>query len=104
FPPGHRGRAFSIYNLGPPIGAALGIAFGASIAAAFNWRDAFLAIGAIGIVAAVAIWFTVREPPRGAFEGGAQKDGGPSFWETVKMFFSSPTLLLISFGSGATQF
>ena len=38
FPPGRRGTAFGIYNLGPPIGAALGIAFGASIAAAFDWR------------------------------------------------------------------
>ena len=45
FPPGRRGTALGIYNLGPPIGAALGIAFGASIAAAFNWRDAFIAIG-----------------------------------------------------------
>ena len=29
FPPGTRGIALGIYNLGPPIGAALGIAFGA---------------------------------------------------------------------------
>ncbi|HVU30421.1 MAG TPA: MFS transporter [Sphingomicrobium sp.] len=104
FPPGRRGTAFGIYNLGPPIGAALGIAFGASIAAAFNWRIAFIAIGGIGIVAALAIWLIVREPPRGAFDGGVPTGSGPSFWDTVKMFFSSPTLLLISFGSGATQF
>ena len=45
FPPGRRGTAFGIYNLGPPIGAALGIAFGASIAAAFDWRYAFISIG-----------------------------------------------------------
>ena len=31
FPPGTRGTALSIYNLGPPIGLALGVAFGASI-------------------------------------------------------------------------
>jgi predicted MFS family arabinose efflux permease len=104
FPPGRRGRAFGIYNLGPPIGAALGIAFGASIAAAFNWRVAFLAIGAVGIVTAVAIWFIVREPPRGAFDQVSPGDAGPGFWSTMKMFFSSPTLLLISLGSGATQF
>src|SRR5690349_10606532 len=30
FPPGRRGTAFGLYNLGPPIGIALGIAFGAS--------------------------------------------------------------------------
>lgn len=104
FPPGRRGRAFGIYNLGPPIGAAIGIAFGASIAAAFNWRVAFLAIGAIGVVASVGIWLIVREPPRGAFDPVQTAPEGPSFWATVKTFFSSPTLLLISFGSGAAQF
>jgi MFS family permease len=104
FPPGRRGLAFGIYNLGPPIGAAIGIAFGASIAAAFSWRVAFLAIGAIGVLAALAVWLIVREPPRGAFDRQTDRGGRGSFWETVKMFFSSPTLLLISLGSGATQF
>ena len=37
FPPGMRGTALGLYNLGPPIGQALGIAFGASITAAYNW-------------------------------------------------------------------
>jgi MFS family permease len=45
FPPGRRGTALGIYNLGPPVGAALGIAFGAAIAAAFNWRYAFIVLG-----------------------------------------------------------
>ena len=34
FPPGRRGMALGLFNLGPPVGAAIGIAFGASIAAA----------------------------------------------------------------------
>jgi MFS family permease len=32
FPPGRRGVALGLYNLGPPIGQALGVAFGASLA------------------------------------------------------------------------
>ncbi|WP_447516108.1 MFS transporter, partial [Clostridioides difficile] len=55
FPPGQRGTAFGIFNLGPPIGAALGIAFGATIAALFDWRDAFLAIGVVGVVTAILV-------------------------------------------------
>ena len=55
FPPGTRGTALGIFNLGPPIGAALGIAFGASIAAAFSWRYAFIAIGVVGIVTALIV-------------------------------------------------
>jgi MFS family permease len=66
------GMALGIYNLGPPIGAALGIAFGASIAAAFSWRDAFIIIGVVGIVGAAGP-FIVREPKRGGLDavGGA---------------------------------
>lgn len=71
FPPGTRGTALSIYNLGPPIGAAIGIAFGASIAAAFDWRYAFIAIGVIGVVTAIAVRLLIREPVRGALDDAA---------------------------------
>jgi MFS family permease len=106
FPPGRRGFAFGIYNLGPPIGAALGTAFGASIAAAFNWRDAFLAIGAIGLVAAVAARIMLREPPRGALDAAPRQERfeGSRFWATTRMFFSRPILVLAALGAGATQF
>ena len=46
FPRERRGRAMAIFNLGPPLGSALGVAFGASLAAAFNWRLPFYVIGA----------------------------------------------------------
>jgi MFS family permease len=104
FPPGKRGLAFGIYNLGPPIGAALGIAFGASIAAAFNWRDAFIAIGVVGLVVAVLLRVIVREPARGAFDPKTATTARSGFWDTMKMFFSRPVLVLASLGSGATQF
>jgi len=104
FPPGRRGVAFGIYNLGPPIGATLGIAFGASIASAFDWRDAFLAIGGIGLIAALAAKLIIREPPRGMFDPRPLQTEAPRFWATAKMFFSRPVLMLAALGSGATQF
>jgi MFS family permease len=105
FAPGTRGRAFGIYNLGPPIGAALGVAFGASIAAAFDWRLAFIGIGAVGVVTAIALPFIVREPAKGATDpaGTAPVDKAP-FWPTVIAFFRNPILTLAGFGGGATQF
>jgi len=106
FAPGHRGGALGIYNLGPPIGAALGIAFGASIAAAFNWRDAFIVIGIVGIIAAIVVRFVLRDPERGVTD--IQRDPtAPQkapFWSTVRMFFAHPVLMRASLGSGATQF
>ncbi|HEU5442598.1 MAG TPA: MFS transporter [Steroidobacteraceae bacterium] len=105
FPPGRRGKAFGIYNLGPPIGAALGIGFGAAIAAAFNWRDAFLALGGVGILVAIATRVILREPPRGGLDQAPVTPAAdPSgLYETVAMFFSRPILVLAALGSGATQ-
>lgn len=105
FPAGRRGFAFGVYNLGPPIGAALGIALGASIAAAFNWRYAFVTIGIVGMVAAVLLPLLVPEPARGASDPAptARSDKAP-FWPTLGAFFTNPVLLLASLGSGATQF
>ncbi len=106
YPPGRRGTALSIYNLGPPIGAAIGIAFGASIAAAFDWRYAFVTIGIVGVVTAIVVRLVIREPARGGLDvvTGAPLVRKSAFWQTVWMFLSNPVLMLASVGSGATQF
>jgi len=106
FPPERRGTALSLYNLGPPVGAALGIAFGAAIAAAFDWRHAFVVLGVIGVATAVLLPLVVREPRRGAMDGAtaASPPRKAPFWATLRMFFSRPTLLLAALGGGATQF
>ena len=105
FPPGRRGMALGIYNLGPPVGAALGIAFGASVAAAFSWREAFVAIGVLGLVVAAVTPLLVKEPRRGGLDQavGAPPPARAPFWGTVRMFFSRPTLVLAAFASGVTQ-
>ena len=107
FPPGTRGTALSIYNLGPPIGLALGVAFGASIAAAYNWRWAFICLGAVGITAALIVIVFVREPVRGGLDHGiarATASAKVAFWPTFRMFFSHPVLRGVSLATGATQF
>ncbi len=106
FPSGKRGTALGIYNLGPPIGAALGIAFGASIAAAYSWRSAFIVLGSVGVVSALAIVLVVREPVRGGLDTSYQSNAGSAasgFWQTIVMFFSRPSLVLAALASGVTQ-
>jgi predicted MFS family arabinose efflux permease len=104
FPTGRRGTALGLYNLGPPIGQALGVAFGASIAAAFSWRDAFVSVGAVGVVTALMVALVVREPKRGGLDGAAGQPASKArFWPTVAMFFSNPALLLAAIASGVTQ-
>ncbi|MDO8379294.1 MFS transporter [Phenylobacterium sp.] len=106
FPPGRRGTALGLFNLGPPIGQALGVAFGAAIAAAYSWRAAFIILGAVGIVAALVVLLGVREPVRGGLDRGGPPKGsaGPApFWPTVRMFFATPALRLVALASAATQ-
>jgi MFS family permease len=106
FPPGRRGTALGLYNIGPPVGAALGIAFGASITAAFSWRVAFYCLGGFGLIVAAVIPFLVHEPKRGGLDGAsAQAPPGKSgFLKTFVMFFSRPSLILAALAAGATQF
>ena len=106
YPPGKRAAALGIFNLGPAIGAAAGVAFGAAIAERFGWRIPFIAVGVIGIVTALAVWLVVREPKRGATDAGgpAEAAGKAAFWPTVRMFVSNRVLMLAALGGGATQF
>ena len=106
FPPGRRGRALGLYNIGPPIGSALGIAFGASIAAAFSWRYAFVWLGSAGLFAVIGILFLVPEPRRGGLDqtSGQTSASKTGFRQTLAMFVSRPSLMLAALASGATQF
>lgn len=105
FPPERRGTALGIFNLGPPVGQALGVAFGAAIAVTFSWRYAFFVLGAVGIIAAIVVFLAIREPVRGGLDPVSTKPvAKASFWQTCRMFFTNPTLVLVALGGGATQF
>src|SRR5690606_17414778 len=111
FPSGTRGTALGLYNLGPPIGAAMGVAFGASVAAAYSWRLAFVWVGVVGLVTAAVVWAFVREPRKGGLDAVPVREQAttvdapaPGFRETCKAFFANPVLRGVSLAGGATQF
>lgn len=62
FPPQRRARALAIYSLGIPLGSAAGILLGGYVAAAVNWRAAFLGVGLAGLVFTPLFALTVRDP------------------------------------------
>ena len=108
FPRERRTTAMAIFNLGPPIGSALGVAFGASLAAAFDWRMPFYVIGGIGVVTALVVYWVVREPTRGATDvlpvTTAPQAGAEGLATTIVRFFRNPLLLMASLASGAGNF
>lgn len=104
FPAARRGTALGLFNLGPPIGQALGVIFGARIAAEYSWRSAFIALGLAGVVAALIVWTAVREPKRGATDPYVISEEAVSFRATLRMFATRPALTLVSLAAAATQF
>jgi predicted MFS family arabinose efflux permease len=104
FPRERRTTAMAIFNLGPPLGSALGIAFGAWLAVAFDWRIPFYVIGGIGVVTALAVYLVVREPKRGEADIVAAKREAAGFGATIARFFGNPVLLMASLASGAGNF
>jgi predicted MFS family arabinose efflux permease len=66
FAPERRARALAIYSLGVPVGLASGTLLGAYIAAAVNWRAAFLVMGVAGLLLAPVFRWLVRDPVRTA--------------------------------------
>ncbi len=92
FPPERRGRAFAIFSFGVPLGSALGIMLGGWLAARFDWRSAFIALGIVGLAVAPVFHLVMRrfapEKPARAGDGDAPTlagalavlSGKPAFW------------------------
>jgi len=70
FPAARRPLALTIYALGACIGAWLGSSVAGQAAEARGWRFAFLVLGAPGVLLALLVWLTVREPRRGQLDAG----------------------------------
>lgn len=60
-----RGRAFAIFNMAIPVGAALGYIVGGVVRQRFDWHMAFYVAGVPGVL--LAVWILrLPDPPRGA--------------------------------------
>ena len=77
FPPRRRATAMAVYGLGIYAGTGFGFAGGGLLLEWFDWRTAFFAAGLAGLPVALLIVLTVREPARGAAEGGAAATAPP---------------------------
>lgn len=65
FPLSKRATALSIYALGIPIGAMIGSFCSGWLNQFYGWRMAFIIIGLPGVIVALLVRLTVKEPPRG---------------------------------------
>jgi MFS family permease len=69
FEKARRTTAIAIYSMGIYGGVFVGYLVGAQVAQEYGWRAAFYVVGIPGIVLALIVKLTLREPPRGFAEG-----------------------------------
>jgi MFS family permease len=65
FPLSTRATALSLYALGVPLGSVLGSLLGGWGNELYGWRTAFMLVGTPGVLVALLVFLTVREPARG---------------------------------------
>lgn len=98
YPAHAQARALAIYSFGIPIGSAVGVLFGGLVANAIDWRFAFIAIGAFGLVFAPLLRGLVRDPPRQAADARQLGVVG-----VAKLAARKPTFWLLAMGSGCSS-
>ena len=77
FPKRLRGTAFSIFALGVPFGTAVGNFVGGWSNDTFGWRATFFLVGLPGVLVALVIRLTIKEPPRGYADRFLNQAGQP---------------------------
>ena len=92
FPSGHRARVIALYTIGPPLGIFLGLSLGGLINQFLNWRIAMFLLGVPGLLLAVLVHFTLREPPRKVAADAAQEPA-PRMVDAVRAYLREPMLI-----------
>ena len=99
FPAGRRAMAMTIFALGAPIGAWLGADMAGYVAAEYGWRMAFYVLGILGILLAIVIMLTIKEPKRGRLDM-VDDSAAPNLTETLKYIWSQKGMVHAIMGSG----
>ncbi len=99
FPSDRRASALSIYALGIPIGSMIAAVGGGWIATHVGWREAFVWLGVPGVLLAIIVKLTVKEPPRHAPPGDT-----PGFFAALGALSTKPTFWFVAVGSAVASF
>ena len=93
--------AMTIFALGAPIGAWLGADMAGAVAHAYGWRAAFLVLGVPGVVLALVVYFTVKEPKRGQLDAVSDA-AAPTLMESLRFIRSQKAAFHVIMGSGVS--
>ncbi len=99
FSPQARGKIYGVLQLTQPIGYLIGMVIALLFTDALGgWRHVFFLTGTLGIFLAVAIFFTVKDVPRGSGEDELQGVETAKYkfsWKTAATIFKKKSLILV---------
>jgi MFS family permease len=101
YPPEKRARMLGIFNIGVPLGAAIGMILGGAISVSMGWRWAFFLFAIPGVILGImAMFMRDYKTPVNAGTAG----NSPNFGQAVAALFRIRSLRLYFFGYGILCF
>mgnify|MGYP000618777603 FL=1 len=110
YPPHKRASALAIYSTGIYIGILFGYMIGGWIDENYGWRMAFFALGLPGVLYAMIVFLTVKEPRRGMSDNRLNNDDAiavrrsKDFLEVLTLLLKKKTFVFISLAAGFNAF
>ena len=98
FAPGRRGRALSVYAMGNYAGHFVAFVIGGWVNEHYGWRATFFVMGIPGLLLALLVRLTVREPPRGRFDGAAGAEPRAALGEVLRFLAGQRSYVYINLG------
>jgi MFS family permease len=104
FPPEQRATALSIYSMGINFGVLIGFVIGGWVNDWLGWRWVFVVIGIPGILWALVVRFTLKEPPRGYSEQVVEVSVRPPMMDVFRILWTRKSFRHISLAAGLHAF
>jgi MFS family permease len=104
FPAAERATALSIYSMGINFGILIGFVLGGYVNDLLGWRWVFVVVGLPGILMALVVRFTLKEPPRGYSDNVTKKVEAPPFLDVFKLLWSRRSFRHMSVAAGLHAF
>jgi len=100
FPLSKRATALAVYAMAVPIGTAVGSFSSGWSNVFFGWRWTFVIVGLPGLLVALLVWLTIKEPPRGYSDGtGGRQQVAPPFLEVFRFLLTRRSFMHMAFAA-----
>jgi MFS family permease len=104
FPPERRAGALSFYSMGVNFGVLFGFLAGGWLNEILGWRLAFVVVGVPGILIALVLWLTLKEPIRGLADNREAKGEAEPLGAVVSLLWSRVSFRHMAMGAAMNAF